>query len=97
MWQARRKWEKEGIALLAAGWLISCVPTDAAIAQIEWRAPPCLYSATTGTGTLCVRSASFNRDICRALALFADENNQPPDFFARLIWRKAGSAPMSLA
>jgi Transglycosylase SLT domain len=79
--------------LLAAGGLVSCMPTDGAIAQSEWRAPPCIYSTTTSTGTLCVRAASFNRDICRALARFAGENDLPPDFFARLIWTESRFRP----
>jgi hypothetical protein len=93
MWHARRRWDRRRLALLTAGWLVSCIPTNAAIAQIEWRAPPCIYSATTRTGTLCVRAASFNRDICRALARFAGENDLPSDFFARLIWKESRFRP----
>jgi hypothetical protein len=79
--------------LLAAGGLAFSIATDAAIAQIEWRTPPCTYAIATGTGTLCVREASFNRDICRALAHFAGENDLPPDFFARLIWNESRFRP----
>jgi hypothetical protein len=79
--------------LLAAGGLVSCIPTNTAIAQIEWRTPPCTYSIATSTGTLCVREASFNRDICRALARLAGENDLPPDFFARLIWTESRFRP----
>ncbi|WP_421580722.1 lytic transglycosylase domain-containing protein [Shinella sp. M31] len=93
MWHERRRWDKGRLALLAAGVLASSIPTDAAIAQIEWRAPPCTYSIATSTGTLCVREASFNRDICRALARFASENDLPPDFFARLIWTESRFRP----
>lgn len=93
MWRALWRWDRRRLALLAAGGLASSMPTDAAIAQIEWRAPPCLYSTTTSTGTLCVREASFNRDICEALARFAGENDLPPDFFARLIWKESRFRP----
>ena len=93
MWRSRRRRDRGRLALLTAGWLVSCIPTDAAIAQIEWRAPPCVYSTTTSTGTLCVRAASFNRDICRALARLAGENDLPPDFFARLIWKESRFRP----
>ena len=79
--------------MLAAGGLVSSMPMDAAIAHIEWRVPPCTYSIATSTGTLCVREASFNRDICRALARFAGENDLPPDFFARLIWKESRFRP----
>nr|WP_298100436.1 lytic transglycosylase domain-containing protein [uncultured Shinella sp.] len=72
---------------------MSFTPTDAAIAQSEWRAPPCLYSAITSTGMLCVRAASFNRDICAALVHFAGKNDLPSDFFARLIWAESRFRP----
>ncbi|MCW5711591.1 MAG: lytic transglycosylase domain-containing protein [Shinella sp.] len=93
MWRTRRRRDRGRLALLAAWGLASCIPTDAAIAQIEWRAPPCTYVTTTSTGTLCVRAASFNRDICKALAHFAGENDLPPDFFARLIWKESRFRP----
>ncbi|MBP1861030.1 lytic transglycosylase domain-containing protein [Rhizobium herbae] len=60
-----------------------------ALAQPEWRAPPCLYSAETAGTTLCVRARSFSRDICTALGHFAETNALPPDFFARLIWKES--------
>ncbi|WP_244477584.1 MULTISPECIES: lytic transglycosylase domain-containing protein [unclassified Rhizobium] len=69
------------------------MPTDAVIAQSEWSAPPCAYSIVSRTGTLCVRAASFNRDICGALARFAGENDLQPDFFARLIWSESRFRP----
>ncbi|MGQ3241631.1 MAG: lytic transglycosylase domain-containing protein [Shinella sp.] len=93
MWHARRRRDRGRFALLAAGGLVASMPTDAAIAQIEWRVPPCTYSIATSTGTFCVREASFNRDICRALARFAGENDLPPDFFARLIWTESRFRP----
>jgi hypothetical protein len=60
-----------------------------ALAQAEWRAPPCVYSTNTGTATLCVRARSYSRDICTALGHFAETNALPPDFFARLIWKES--------
>ena len=93
MWHARRRWDRRRLALLVAGALVSSTPTDAAFAQIEWRAPPRIYSTTTSTGKLCVRASSFNRDICTALAHFAGENDLPPDFFARLIWKESRFRP----
>jgi hypothetical protein len=93
MWHARRRWDRIRLALLATGGLIVGIPTDTAFAQIEWRAPPCTYSLATSTGPLCVRAGSFNRDICRALAHFAGENDLPPDFFARLIWKESRFRP----
>lgn len=93
MWHARRRWDKGRLALLALGGLVFSMPIDASIAQIEWRAPPCICSTTTSTETFCVREASFNRGICRALAHFAGENDLPPDFFARLIWTESRFRP----
>ncbi len=60
-----------------------------AVAQPEWRAPPCVYSTTTADTTLCVRARSYSRDICTALGHFAETNALPPDFFARLIWKES--------
>ncbi|MFC6446615.1 lytic transglycosylase domain-containing protein [Shinella zoogloeoides] len=93
MWRAQRRWDRRRLALLVAGGLASSMPTDTAIAQIEWRAPPCTYSIATGTGALCVRAVSFNRDICGALAHFAGEHDLPPEFFARLIWKESRFRP----
>ncbi len=97
MWHAQRRWDGGKLALLAAGMLASSMPTVTAIAQIEWRAPPCIYSTTTSTGKLCVRAANFNRDICTALAHFAGENDLPPDFFARLIWAESRFRPNAIS
>lgn len=85
MRHARRKCTRRKLALLAAAGLVSCIRVNPAFAQSEWRAPPCLYSATTSSGSLCVRAKSFNRDICAALSHFAGKNDLPPDFFAPLI------------
>ena len=93
MRRARRRWIRGRLALLAAVGLVFCMGVNPAIAQSEWRAPPCLYSATTSTGSLCVRATSFNRDICAALAHFAGKNDLPPDFFARLIWTESRFRP----
>jgi soluble lytic murein transglycosylase-like protein len=76
----------------AAAILLALSGPDGASAQSEWRAPPCVYSATVAgdpNGTLCVRAQNFSRDICAALGHFAKANSLPPDFFARLIWRES--------
>ena len=93
MRHAGRRWTGKKLALLAAGGLVSCISVNSAIAQSEWRAPPCLFSATTSARSLCVRTTSFNRDICAALAHFAEKNDLPPDFFARLIWTESRFRP----
>lgn len=61
----------------------------AAQAQPEWQSPPCLFSTAPDDGGLCIRAQSYNRDICTALAHFANRNALPNDFFARLIWKES--------
>jgi hypothetical protein len=68
-----------------------------ALAQPEWRAPPCVYSTNTATATLCVRARSYSRDICTALGHFAETNALPPDFFARLIWKESLFRPNAVS
>lgn len=84
--QKRAWWATLIAAILLAG-TFSNPPS--AIAQAEWRAPPCVYSTTTADTTLCVRARSYSRDICTALGHFAETNALPPDFFARLIWKES--------
>lgn len=69
--------------------IVTFANTPVALAQPEWRAPPCVYSARTADTTLCVRARSYSRDICTALGHFAETNALPPDFFARLIWKES--------
>lgn len=69
-----------------------------AVAQPEWSSAPveCLYSrpGTAGaSATLCIRKDSFNRDVCGAIDYFAQVNQIPPDYFARLIWRESALRP----
>ena len=83
----KRAWWATLIAAILLAGTFSHAPS--AIAQPEWRAPPCVYSTNTGTATLCVRARSYSRDICTALGHFAETNALPPDFFARLIWKES--------
>lgn len=87
----RQRHERAWFAALFAATF--CIVTNStppiAIAQPEWRVPPCVYSATTAGATLCVRARSYSRDICTALGHFAETNALPPDFFARLIWKES--------
>src|SRR5690606_21688283 len=39
--------------------------------------------------TLCVRSETFNSDLCSGLEHFARRHDLPADFFARLIWKES--------
>ncbi|MEI1247897.1 lytic transglycosylase domain-containing protein [Rhizobium aouanii] len=78
-----------------------CLPfsqADTIMAQPEGSAgpPACLYSGPSASGsgeTLCIRKDSFNRDLCVAIEHFADANQLPADYFARLIWRESTFRP----
>jgi hypothetical protein len=51
----------------------------------------CLFErpAKAGTTRICIRSASYPRDLCHAIKRFSVENDLPPEYFARLIWRES--------
>lgn len=51
----------------------------------------CLFERPAGRDVqrICIRKASYSSDVCRALERFATENELPPDYFARLIWRES--------
>jgi hypothetical protein len=87
------------VAALAVTVLLAGLVSPGAIAraQPEWRAPPCVYSASTEDTTLCVRARSYSRDICTALGHFAETNALPPDFFARLIWKESLFRPNAVS
>lgn len=85
-------------ALFAAALAVTTLPVPGtALAQPEWRAPPCVYSAETTDTTLCVRANNYSRDICTALGHFAETNALPPDFFARLIWKESLFRPNAVS
>jgi soluble lytic murein transglycosylase-like protein len=54
-------------------------------------ASECRYerAAPGETDRLCIRSETFNRDLCRVMERLAMINGLPPEFFARLIWRES--------
>ena len=74
---------------LAATILLVPFLAGQAHAQPEWRAPACLYAQTDTTTGLCVRAQTYGRDICTAIGLYAERNDLPADFFARLIWKES--------
>lgn len=51
----------------------------------------CLFErpAGPGVGKLCIRKHSYASDVCRTLEHLARENDLPPHYFARLIWRES--------
>jgi soluble lytic murein transglycosylase-like protein len=72
-------------------------PVSAAAAPAVVEKPPaepkkeCLFERPAGPGVerICIRSASYAEDVCRAIERFAAEHNLPPEYFARLIWRES--------
>ncbi|KXG87755.1 transglycosylase SLT domain-containing protein [Agrobacterium bohemicum] len=76
--------------LIALGALLSLpiFATQAAVGAEDDEAA-CLYERSRGAHNICIRKSSFNTDLCRTMARFAEENNVPPAFFARLIWRES--------
>ena len=55
--------------------------------------PPkeCIFErpASPGVRRICIRSETYPQDLCRAIERFSVENDLPPEFFARLIWRES--------
>jgi soluble lytic murein transglycosylase-like protein len=57
----------------------------------------CLYAGAGDHQDLCIRQASFNADLCTAIARFADRSAVPPDYFARLLWRESLFRPEAIS
>ena len=60
-------------------------------AQTRGASRQCLFERPAGPGVerICIRKASYSRDVCRAIERLAAEHDLPPEFFARLIWRES--------
>ncbi|MBX4960615.1 lytic transglycosylase domain-containing protein [Rhizobium binae] len=83
-------------AMLSLCFLLSTTDTPKARPEERAAEPACLYSGPSASGsgeTLCIRKDSFNRDLCAAIEHFAEANQLPPDYFARLIWRESTFRP----
>jgi hypothetical protein len=83
---------------ILCGVLLAAIDTIApvmvgATAQAQTRGPnlKCLYERPAGidTARICIRKASYPRDLCRAIETLATERDLPPEYFARLIWRES--------
>ncbi|SFA73254.1 Transglycosylase SLT domain-containing protein [Rhizobium sp. NFR07] len=77
------------------------LPPDAAEAgqkQDGATQPDCLYQrSANGNPSLCIRSGTFNADLCRTIGHFADQHELPPAFFARLVWRESLFRPEAIS
>lgn len=60
-------------------------------AQVRSANRACLFERPAGPDVerICIRKSSYSRDVCRAIERFAAEQNLPPEYFARLIWRES--------
>jgi hypothetical protein len=79
-------------AMLIAVCLSTSAPADqTAEAQSRSANRLCLYErpAAQGVERICIRRKSYSHDVCRAIERLATENDLPPDYFARLIWRES--------
>ncbi|WP_245282069.1 lytic transglycosylase domain-containing protein [Rhizobium sp. LC145] len=76
-----------GIALGVAG---ACQTPTAASEKNEGE-DACVYRSISADGSqpLCIRTKSYNRDLCQIIEHVASTNSLPPEFFARLIWRES--------
>ncbi|HWT59007.1 MAG TPA: lytic transglycosylase domain-containing protein [Rhizobium sp.] len=83
-------------ALLSLCFLFSVIDVPKAQPAGNDAEPACLYSGPSASGsgeTLCIHKDSFNRDLCAAIEHFAEANQLPPEYFARLIWRESTFRP----
>jgi len=82
---------KARIVALVASFLL-------ALTQMALSQPPaatshrvCVYSLDMPNSgeRLCITRETYGRDLCVAIDHFARENDLPPEYFARLIWRES--------
>ncbi|HEY4201769.1 MAG TPA: lytic transglycosylase domain-containing protein [Devosiaceae bacterium] len=82
--------------LPAALLLVSAVPsTRAAPAPAAVVAASC-YTLTKDDGRsrdICIREATFNADVCKAIESFSNTWKLPAGFFARLVWQESRFDP----
>jgi soluble lytic murein transglycosylase-like protein len=94
---ARAAWA----AVSVVAWLV----TDASgVAQARTDAPmaprKCLYagaSAGDPSVRLCISRENFARDVCGIIKHYAETNDLPAPFFARLIWRESLFQPDAIS
>lgn len=85
------------MALLRLVCLFLMAALTAAICSMPAAADPvavekeCIFErpASPGLPRICIRAASYDADVCAAIERFATEQNLPPEYFARLIWRES--------
>lgn len=63
----------------------------------EDRDSGCLYGGGAASPALCIRRATYARDLCRAIEHVAVQSRIPPDYFARLLWRESLFQPEAVS
>src|SRR3569833_2302598 len=79
------------IAMLDGAWVTSAAVQPIPVEKQPVAPEKCLFERPAGPGIerICIRSASYAEDVCRAIELFSAEHKLPPEYFARLIWRES--------
>jgi len=85
----RRKALQKCIVLPLLFAMLQVVPAFAE--KLPAQEKECLFerAASPGVERICIRSKNYARDVCSAIERFAAEQNLPPEYFARLIWRES--------
>jgi len=81
-----------GLITGGLGWCVAAAcPTVTHPTEKATSPDSCLYErpGMDKTGALCIRRASYDRDLCHVMEHVATANALPPEFFARLIWRES--------
>ncbi len=91
----RQGWQLFGCALASLTLLFS----QPAHAEPDAPAQKACYATSEAASedAVCIGSADFYGDVCRAIALYADREDLPPPFFARLIWQESRFNPNSVS
>ena len=79
------------ITLCLAPMLLQGVDSGLSIAEPIVPPKECIFErpARPGVRRICIRSETYPQDLCRTIERFSMENDLPPEFFARLIWRES--------
>ncbi|TWF42228.1 transglycosylase SLT domain-containing protein [Neorhizobium alkalisoli] len=72
------------------------LPVSTAVAKDD-EIEACSYQSMVDGRSICIRTQSFNADLCAAMETLAKRSDVPVPFFARLIWRESLFRPEALS
>ncbi|MCA1369799.1 lytic transglycosylase domain-containing protein [Bradyrhizobium sp. BRP14] len=89
-------------AVLSVGGCSIAAVSGVAEARTDAPVPPrkCLYSGVSAVNPsirLCISPDNFARDVCGIIEHYAEANDLPAPFFARLIWRESLFQPDAIS